>query len=241
MTLLKSSVHFFSRVLSPRAAISLMTRAGGLFVFVFFMTACAIPLKSPQSDTGYRQVGLASWYGKDFHGKPTASGEIYDMFEISAAHKSLPMGTLLLVTDLDTGKTVKVKINDRGPFVGERILDLSYGAAKHLGIVRAGIAQVEFSIIGRAPIFLPGTRVEKQFFVQIGSYEVEKHAVFMKKKVARHYRDVFLKTSKTAQGQRYRVHLGPYETEEEARSAIESLRLNPLLDSGMSPIVVLNQ
>ena len=91
--------------------------------------------------------GSASYYGKDFHGKPTASGEIYDMFGLSAAHKTLPLGTVCRVTNLKNGRVVTLKINDRGPFVGNRILDLSYGAAERLDAITDGVIDVEIEIL----------------------------------------------------------------------------------------------
>lgn len=85
----------------------------------------------------YDEVGLASWYGPGFHGKTTANGEIFDMYAISAAHKTLPFGTIVRVTDLETGRSLVVRINDRGPFVEGRIIDLSFGAARLLGLAGA--------------------------------------------------------------------------------------------------------
>ncbi len=95
----------------------------------------------------YYEVGIASWYGPGFDGRRTASGEIYDMNGISAAHKTLPFGTIVQVVDLETGKSVIVRINDRGPFVEGRIIDLSKGAAEKLGIIDKGIAKVGLRII----------------------------------------------------------------------------------------------
>ncbi len=91
--------------------------------------------------------GESSYYGKKFHGRKTANGEIYDMYKLTAAHKELPFGTILEVKNLANSKTVKVRINDRGPFVKERILDVSYGAAQELGLLQSGTAQVEIKII----------------------------------------------------------------------------------------------
>ncbi len=97
-----------------------------------------------ETSAGYRQRGLASWYGPGFHGRPTASGQPYDMHDLSAAHRSLPIPTYAQVTNLQNGRQVVVRINDRGPFVGdERIIDLSYGAARALGMVNQGIVPVE--------------------------------------------------------------------------------------------------
>jgi len=95
----------------------------------------------------FYQVGEASWYGPGFEGNYTASGEIFNQDGISAAHPSLPFGTTVRVTNLDNGLSLDVRINDRGPFVGDRILDLSRGAAEELGVVATGVAYVEISII----------------------------------------------------------------------------------------------
>lgn len=90
----------------------------------------------------FTQTGVASWYGRQFHGRKTASGDTFDMNELTAAHRSLPLNCYIRVTNKDNGKSVVVKVNDRGPFHGNRVLDLSYGAAKRLGITNAGTAKV---------------------------------------------------------------------------------------------------
>jgi len=93
------------------------------------------------------QVGTASWYGKQFHGRQTASGDTYDMFQFTAAHRTLPLGTLVKVTNLRNGKWVIVKVNDRGPYVGHRVMDLSYGAAQMLAFRQRGIERVKLEVI----------------------------------------------------------------------------------------------
>jgi rare lipoprotein A len=93
------------------------------------------------------QVGRASWYGKAFHGRLTANGETYDMFQFTAAHRTLPLGTMLKVTNLRNGKWVIVRINDRGPYVGNRIVDLSYGAAQMLNLRAKGVEKVKLEIL----------------------------------------------------------------------------------------------
>lgn len=97
------------------------------------------------SADGYRQRGLASWYGDAFHGRPTASGETYDMYALSAAHRTLPLHTWVEVVNLDNGRRLVLRVNDRGPFadIERRIVDLSYGAAMELGVVGPGLARVE--------------------------------------------------------------------------------------------------
>lgn len=102
------------------------------------------PLQTPR---GYDEVGLASWYGRDFHGKKTANGQIYNMYGVSAAHKTLPLGSRVRVTNLENERSVVLVINDRGPFVNQRILDLSYGAAKKLGTVDRGVAKVRVTAL----------------------------------------------------------------------------------------------
>jgi rare lipoprotein A len=102
----------------------------------------------PKADPDYDEVGLASWYGAAHQGKPTANGERFDRFEVSAAHKTLPLPSLVEVTNLETGKTLRVRINDRGPFVDGRIIDLSQEAAKKLGFERKGVAKVRVRYLG---------------------------------------------------------------------------------------------
>lgn len=122
---------------------------------------------------GWQQVGTASWYGKDFHGKPTASGEIYNMYGYSAAHKTLPLGTRVRVTNLKNGRRIIVPINDRGPFVGRRIIDMSYGAARHLGMVKEGLAKVHVEVIQTSHNLRSG------YTLQFGAYVKRQNAVTM--------------------------------------------------------------
>ena len=100
------------------------------------------------SSADYRERGVASWYGKDFHGRSTSNGETYDMYALTAAHKTLPIPTWVEVTNLANGRRVIVKVNDRGPFVAGRIIDLSYAAANELDMIRDGTARVEVRALG---------------------------------------------------------------------------------------------
>lgn len=95
-------------------------------------------------------TGLASWYGRLHHGKRTASGETYDMHQLTAAHRTLPLGTRVLVTNVENGRTVEVRINDRGPFIRNRVLDLSYAAAQQLGAVGDGVIPVSLKVVARS-------------------------------------------------------------------------------------------
>jgi rare lipoprotein A len=118
---------------------------------------------------GFRQEGIASWYGPDFHGKRTSSGETYDMHGLTAAHKTLPLGTLVRVRHLQNQRSVEVRINDRGPFVGNRVIDLSYEAARQLGVIGPGTAAVEVVAVG----VLAGSPIDLysgNFTFQVGAF-----------------------------------------------------------------------
>jgi rare lipoprotein A len=106
----------------------------------------------PQENPNYRVEGVASWYGPDFHGRLTANGEVYDMHGISAAHTTMPLPSYARVTNLENGRSIVVRVNDRGPYVGDRVIDLSIGTAKALNFYGNGLARVRVEYIGRAPI-----------------------------------------------------------------------------------------
>ncbi len=101
----------------------------------------------PEYDPNYDRVGIASWYGDDFHGKPTANGEIFDKDRISAAHPTLPLPSRVRVTNLENGRSIELRVNDRGPFVGDRLIDLSQAAAKELGFADRGLARVRVQFL----------------------------------------------------------------------------------------------
>ena len=120
----------------------------------------------PRHEPDYDRVGIASWYGSDFHGLQTANGEVFDMHAVSAAHTTLPLPSMVRVTNLENGRSIVLRVNDRGPFVGERIIDLSRAAARELGFERAGLAKVRVQFVGfgddeariAAPVRLPEQR-----------------------------------------------------------------------------------
>lgn len=125
--------------------------------YFIYALAAVIAVTGLWNLTRYDQVGIASWYGEPFHGQRTSSGEPYDMSQLTAAHLTLPFGTIVLVTDLETGKSVVVKINDCGPYVEGRIIDLSFAAAEKLGMVRKGLAKVGLKVL-KYPDPLPTKR-----------------------------------------------------------------------------------
>jgi rare lipoprotein A len=204
-----------------------------------------------ESSAGYRERGVASWYGREFHGKRTSGGEPYDMHDMTAAHKTLPIPTWVEVTNLDNGRSVVVRVNDRGPFVDERIIDLSYRAAVDLDMIRRGTARVQvralanprsapatttaaampdrngFSIISEAeadtldPEDLRGDRL----FIQVGAFGNSDNAV---KLVARLRRsgiaNSFIVSSAEAHGSMHRVRVGPLGSATEFDRISDDLR-----------------
>ena len=181
-------------------------------------------------EVGTKYKGTASWYGPNFHGKRTSNGEIYDMHNFTAAHKTLPMNTMVKVTNLRNGKSVVVRINDRGPFVGDRIIDLSYAAAKRIGMVGTGTAPVELEVLGfESKIETLGQKrsvVLSDYAVQIGSFRRYAGAQITREKnalVDGRYKAV-VKEFELGGAPIYRVWLTGFRSEQEARDFIESER-----------------
>jgi rare lipoprotein A len=132
------------------------------------------------------QRGIASWYGKKFHGKKTATGEIFDMYALTAAHKTLPIPSYAQITNLENNKSVIVRINDRGPFVGNRLLDLSYAAAKKLDIQKDGLAKVEIKSLAEEELQNDDEDQEKNIYLQLGVFNNPDNAQKLQDKVAAH-------------------------------------------------------
>jgi rare lipoprotein A len=115
----------------------------------FAISACTVlPKGRADLDVSVKERGIASWYGEDFHGWLTANGEIYDMEALTAAHRTLPLGTAILVTNIENGRQVRVRINDRGPYLYGRVLDLSLAGARALDMVDSGVAAVQIEVVG---------------------------------------------------------------------------------------------
>ncbi|MFZ0241150.1 MAG: septal ring lytic transglycosylase RlpA family protein [Desulfobacterales bacterium] len=188
----------------------------------------------PRADAdGFRQSGLASWYGDPFHGRKTANGETYDMHGISAAHKTLPFNTVVKVRNLDNGREIQVRVNDRGPFVRDRVIDLSYGAAKQIGLVGPGTARVELVTLGAVrsagePViasgdFVPVDYSSVKFTFQVGAFRDRGNAEMLKLKLSRAYPNARVSTMDTGDGLYYRVRVGEFANLEEARRGEEIL------------------
>lgn len=190
------------------------------------------PLPSAE---GFSQTGIASWYGKPFHGRKTSNGETYDMYSRTAAHKTLPMHTHLLVENLDNGKEIVLRVNDRGPFVRGRVIDLSYTGAKELGVLKKGTARVRISALGEAvrveengkqvQRFLPHEDFTKgNFYVQIGSFTQKANAERLQKTMLKTGRAVNISTYDRGDSIFYRVQVKAGEDLNKANEAVQTLR-----------------
>jgi rare lipoprotein A len=168
------------------------------------------------SSKGYHERGIASWYGAKFHGRRTSSGEPYDMHLATAAHKSLPLPTYVEVTNLDNGRKMIVKVNDRGPFHEGRIIDLSYGAAIKLGVDKTGTAQVEVRAIDVETSRQSSVKVADGTFLQVGAFSKRKTADDLAgKMIAAQLKPVSVQKSRGL----YKVWIGPYATEAELEAS----------------------
>lgn len=127
---------------------SIQTWALLLLCGLVFSACTVLPKGQADLDVGLKEMGIASWYGEDFHGWLTANGEVYDMEALTAAHRTLPLGTWVLVTNVENGRQVRVRINDRGPYLYGRVLDLSLAGARELDMVESGIAAVQLEVVG---------------------------------------------------------------------------------------------
>jgi rare lipoprotein A len=182
---------------------------------------------------GFRERGTASWYGRKFHGRKTSSGEIYDMYGVSAAHKTLPFDTVVRVRNLRNGRWLDVRINDRGPFVANRIIDLSYGAATRLGVVGPGTAPVE--IVARAAparkVPAPGggeqlvavDLTSGNFTFQVGAFQDRRNAERLAAKLKQVHENVHLASFDRGDGLFHRVRVGRATTLKEAEAYEQKL------------------
>lgn len=182
------------------------------------------------SNRGYVQRGTASWYGEKFHGHKTSNGEIFNMYAMSAAHKNLRIPSYARVTNLDNGRSVIVRVNDRGPFHGDRLIDLSYAAAKKLGYLGSGTARVEVAAINVSPggsmtmagrpfgeSSAPSADEDQALFVQLGSFSQRDSAETLLDRMRQFVGGPMrVKEVVTTSGRFHRVQIGPFMTENDA-------------------------
>ena len=177
------------------------------------------------SADGYVERGVASWYGPDFHGGSTSSGEPYDMYAMTAAHRTLPLPAYVRVTHLTNGRSVVVRVNDRGPFRKNRIIDLSYVAAAKLDMIRDGTALVEVVAVGPSSSAPAPAPVARQFYAQAGAFTEEANARRLADRLeAAGLADVVVASARTGGRQLYRVRVGPLDTVAAYDAVVEKLR-----------------
>ncbi len=178
-------------------------------------------------------MGMASWYGPGFHGKKTSSGEVFDMHGFTAAHRTMPFGTTLKVRNRENGRWVQVKVNDRGPFVRGRILDLSYGAAKDLDMIGTGTALVEIQVVGRREddVRLVREKEKTGYTVQVGAFIQQENALKLKEQLERRYQPVYIRIAETSDQRYYRVRVGRLPTEEQADQLASRLTAREKLET----------
>ena len=197
-----------------------------LFTVCGLLLVSSCTLKRPEiryedrSGVGIVQYGVASWYGKKFHGNPTASGEIYDMYQLTAAHKTFPLGTYAMVTNVENNRSVEVKINDRGPFVKGRIIDLSYAAARSIDMVEKGTARVRVVVLKRKSLIVRSESkgFGRGFTVQVGAFSDKGNALKLTKALGKEIHDVYISVFETPETRYYRVRVGHFDTREMAYS-----------------------
>ncbi|MFQ5991295.1 MAG: septal ring lytic transglycosylase RlpA family protein [Nitrospiraceae bacterium] len=179
---------------------------------------------------GYMEQGIASWYGPGFHGNLTANGERYDMHKLTAAHRTLPMGSIVRVRSLTNGRRVTVRINDRGPFVKGRIIDLSLEAAKTLRMTASGIDPVEIKVTS----FRGQSRPLGNLTIQVASFSVKVNAQALAGRLREDYSDVSIQVAEVADGRRYRVFVGHFTKEQQAEIVAERLAS----ELGVQPVIL---
>jgi rare lipoprotein A len=196
-----------------------------LFLLTILINGCAGWEQSRPAYTlgypiGYVERGSASWYGPGFHGNRTANGETFDMHKLTAAHRTLPLGSVAVIRSLSTGRQVTVRINDRGPFARGRILDLSLAGARALGMVGRGTDDVELSVIGyQGPA--SGIGVLR---VQVGSFSDAANARALVDRLNGAYPGSKITAVDLPEGRRYRVYVGQFSSDRQAEQALSHLR-----------------
>ena len=174
---------------------------------------------TPQTERrAYSQEGLASWYGRRFHGKKTASGELYDMYAMTAAHPTLPIPSYARVTSLANGRSVVVRINDRGPFHSKRLIDLSYTAAHKLGYLSQGSARVRVESIDPAANGIQDGPSSEGLFLQVGAFGQPENAQKLLERIKRELGLDDARIQVVLIGTLHRVQIGPYASEDDARA-----------------------
>ena len=211
--------HWTPILARVRRAAALIGAAAALCIF---LSGCSKRKRAPRVPAipaiGAVELGTASWYGHPYHGRRAANGEIYDMEKMTAAHRTLPFGTRALVTNLTNGKDVEVRINDRGPFTGGRVIDLSRAAAERIAMIGPGTAKVRIVVLGYGP-----AAGQQAYAVQVGAFRDKAKADALREELARRFAPVSV-IKRDGNPPAYRVLAGNKSTPEEAEALLSALR-----------------
>lgn len=186
---------------------------------------------------GFREEGLASWYGVEEHGNPTSNGELFDMHKPSAAHKTLPLGSIIRVTSKASGKSTILRVNDRGPFVPGRIVDLSYRAAHDLDFVTGGVTPVLLEVVTSASGSMPPSQRNEEgtaYTLQVAAFSDRETARLLSEKLAKELAFSVIREVDTEHGRMYRVHAGKFRSRSDAEAARASLARHGYPDAFIS-------
>jgi rare lipoprotein A len=178
-----------------------------------------------QADPWYTEEGQASWYGKEFAGRKTASGERFSPQEMTAAHRNLPIGTKVIVENPETGEVAEVKITDRGPYADKkrRVIDLSRAAADSIGLVERGVGRVRITVSEPAPN-KQSAKEEVNYEVQVGAFKDQAEAQQVLEQVQQRFPQAYIGPRDGPSGTFYRVRVGPFDTEEHAKKVAQALK-----------------
>ncbi len=179
------------------------------------------PVLPAAPSPGWTETGIASWYGNPYHGRRTSNGEVFDMNQMTAAHRTLPFGAIVRVTNLDNRKTVSVRINDRGPFIEGRIIDVSRAAAREIGLIGPGTARVRIELTGYTD--LNQLKQPPLFTIQAGAFADRASAERYRDRLRRRYEPVDIVASLTPPGT-YRIFVGRFGDQREAEAAAGEMR-----------------
>jgi len=204
-------------------------RVASALCFLALASGCSVPPSKVSvplpSEARLSQTGIASWYGPGFHGKATANGEIYNQSDLTAAHQTLPLGTRVMVTNLENGNSTQVTINDRGPFAKGRIIDLSSAAGQSIDMIGLGTALVRVDIID-SPTKIQTIRPLLDYTLQVGSFAQLENARQLRDRLAQNFADVTIAPLQSKEATYYRVQLGTFSdratAEEQARQVTQS-------------------
>ncbi len=206
----------------------LLKLPAGFLLLVFILSSCAPDKYDVKEGNLAKFYMVASWYGPDFHGKPTSSGEIFDMNAMTCAHKEYPFGTRLKVTNTANNRSVECVVNDRGPFIKGRDIDLSYAAAREIDLITPGTAPVSIEILGRDASYIRTVKVQSAerrgpFAIQIGSFTESINAVRLKVALRMKYANAYIQEAEVNGTTYYRVRIGNFGQLSQAMQTAELL------------------